>query len=117
MPGIVEYEDFYANCDHMPGADRVLRVGGTVVCPTSGWSARIRPHQQHGTGPINPLLLELDLTVTGPADGEVVLEVLTPIQPEEYRIEDPAIEYQQVVFHLVGRDEEGPGTIEVVHTR
>lgn len=117
MPGSVEYKDFYASCNDMPGADQVFRTGGTVVFPTSGWSARIGRHEQHGTGPINPLLLELDLTVTEPGNGDEVLDVITPLELEEYRIEDPAIEYQQVVFHLIGRDEEGPGTIEVVHTQ
>jgi hypothetical protein len=118
MPGAVEYKDFYASCDDMEGADHVFRTGGTLVFPTSGWSARIGPHRQHGTGPINPRLLELDLTVTEPGDGDEVLDVITPLELKEYRIEDPAIEYQQVHFHLVGRDdEEGPGTIEVVHTQ
>jgi hypothetical protein len=116
MSGSVEYHDFYASCDHMPGAERVLRVGGSLTFPTSGWSAKLGPHEHKSAPPFNPLLLELDLTVAEPADGETVLEVLTPFELEEYRIEDPAIEYQQVLFHLVGRgDEEGPGTIEVVH--
>lgn len=113
MPGPIEYKDFYAICNHMPGDDRVLRVGGTLVFPTSGWSAELDLAKQKG---INPLLLEFDLTVSAPPDGKAIEDVLTRFDLEEYRIEEPALEYQQVEFHLVDRDgEAGPGTIEVDH--
>jgi len=116
MSGSVEYREFYAICNHMPGADRVLRVGGTVVFPTSGWSAEITAHEHQGAPPFNPRVLELDLTVTAPADGVVVTRAETSLELEEYRVEDPALEYEQVHFYLVGREgEDGPGPIEVVH--
>lgn len=105
-----EYQDFYAICDHMPEADRVLRVGGAVICPTTGWSAGLGPTA--GNTGINQFLLQLDLVVTPPAPGTAVEDRLTPVQ-FEWRESPPAIEYQEVEFH---RDDTAPPpTIKVEH--
>jgi hypothetical protein len=46
------------------------------------------------------------------------LDVLTPIELEEFRIEDPSIEYTQVEFHIEGAsDIEPPPVIDVEHPR
>ncbi|HET9197633.1 MAG TPA: hypothetical protein VFN92_05175 [Solirubrobacterales bacterium] len=112
--GRLGYQDFYAVCNHMPGAERVLRVGGTVVAPTRGWTAVLE--QDDGLPPVVQFLLKLKLRVTEPQDGAA--EVITPIELPEYRIEDPAIEYEQVEFVFEGPDGiEGPPVIEVEHPR
>lgn len=111
MSGPIEYEGFYAVCNHMPG-DRVLRIGGTVVVPTSDWTVKLDPYK--GQPPVTPFLLELDLTVTPPAGGAE--EVITRIELEEVRLENPALEYDEVQFNFSGPDgAEGPGTIKVEH--
>jgi hypothetical protein len=108
----LEYQAFYAVCDHMPGADRVLRVGGTVVAPTGGWTATLE--EDDGLPPVNQLLLKLKLVITEPEGGAT--DVITPIELDEHRIEDPAIEYDEVEFVFEGPEGiEGPETIKVEH--
>jgi hypothetical protein len=64
MAGVMSYEDFYAIHDHMPGADGALRVGGTVVFRTGGWSAQLRLHEKQRPTGINPFILYVDLIIT-----------------------------------------------------
>jgi hypothetical protein len=104
-----EYQDFYAICDHMPGAERVLRVGGKVMCPETGWSAHLEPTQ--GNTGINPLLLHLDLVLTRPKGGAA--EVMTLVDIDEWRQQPPAHEYEQVEFHR--SDAKPPPIISVEH--
>ena len=117
MSAVHEYQDFYAIHNHQPGSDRALRVGGTVVFRTGGWAAELHAHERGGTGGINPTLLELDLVLTAPPEGDAVPEVLTPVELAEFRLENPAIEHTQVYFHLVGGDdaEDPPPPIDVEH--
>jgi hypothetical protein len=110
MSAADEYRDFYAICDHMPGKDRVLRVGGTVICPTTGWSARLEPTE--GNTGINQFMLHLDLVVTPPAPDTPVIEVRTP-ESAEWRQSPPALEYTDVEFHR--SDADPPPTIKVEH--
>jgi len=112
MRGVHAYEDFYASHDHMPRSDRTLRVSGTVVFTTSGWSCSLR--QTEGNTGINPTMLSLDLLLTEPPPDTPVMDVLTPC-PVEWSVDDPAIEYQQVQFRVRGSEDEPPPTIEVVH--
>ena len=108
----LEYQAFYAICDHMPGADRVFRVGGTVVAPTGGWTATLE--EDDGLPPVNHLLLKLKLVVTEPEGGAP--KVITPIELNEYEVKDPSIEYDEVEFVFEGPDGiEGPETIKVDH--
>jgi hypothetical protein len=86
-----EYQDFYAICDHMPGAERVLRVGGKVMCPETGWSAH--------------------LVLTRPKGGAA--EVMTLVDIDEWRQQPPAHEYEQVEFHR--SDAKPPPIISVEH--
>jgi len=110
--GRLEYRDFYAICNHMPGAERVLRVGGTVVAPTNKWTAELEEYS--GQPSPNQFLLQLALRVRVP-DGPV-LDVLTPIKLEEFRIENPLFEYTQVEFYIEGADDIAPPPlIEVQH--
>lgn len=115
MARVLGYKDFYAHCDHMPGKERALRVGGVIECPTGGWSAKLVPHERSGPPGINPLVLELDLVVTEPTGG--VPEVLTDIEVEEYKITDPAFDYHDV--YIFGDEEhgDGPGQVVVIHTQ
>jgi hypothetical protein len=106
-----EYQDVYAICDHMPGKERELRVGLTVVCRTAGWTVTLEPTA--GNTGINQFMLHLDLTVTPPDPDAGVPEVITPVSTE-WRQAPPALEYQQVTFHR--SDAEPPPTIDVVHT-
>jgi hypothetical protein len=106
------YEDFYASHNHMPGSGREMKVTGTVVCRTGGCSAELRDHE--GNAGINPQMLALDLVLTGPDDGTAVTDVLTPI-PVEWRVSDPAIEYREVQFFVVGTEDEPPPVIGVDH--
>lgn len=106
------YEDFYAICNHMPGAERVLRVGGTVITPTNGWLVELRKYE--GQPSPNQFLLQLTLRVVVPPGP--VLEVLTPIKLDEFRLKDPPIEYTEVEFHLEGSaDIEPPPVLQVEH--
>lgn len=110
--GRLGYQDFYAICNHMPGAERVFRVGGTVVAPSSGWMAELEEYS--GRPSPNQFLLQLTLRVRVPTGP--VLEVVTPIKLEEFRIENPPFEYTQVEFHIEGAsDIEPPPVIEVEH--
>jgi hypothetical protein len=90
-----EYQDLYAICNHMSGAERVLRVGGKVTCPETNWSAHLEPTQ--GNTGINPLMLHLDLILERPEGGAEEVVTLTPI--EEWRQENPTIEYEEVEIH------------------
>lgn len=115
MARVIEYKDFYAHCNHMPGSELVLRVGGTVVCPTDGWSAKLVPHERTGPAPFNPFLLELDLVLTEPTGGAG--EVITDVKVEEYRLPDPKLDHQDV--YIFGDEEhgDGPGQVGVIHTQ
>lgn len=108
---IVEYRDFYAIQNQMPGADHALRVGGVCVFNTSGYSAHLEPSA--GNTGINPLMLSLDLIVEEPDPGAVVLEVLTPVTLDEWRDEGPALEYQEVSFHIRGSKDDPPPSLKV----
>jgi hypothetical protein len=112
MSGEIEYEGFYAICDHMPGKERALRIGGTVVVPTTGWTARIDPYE--GLPPVTPFLLELNLTVTAPEHaGE---DVVTRIELDEEQLKPPPLEFAEVQFNFTGPEgAQGPGTITVDH--
>jgi hypothetical protein len=115
MQGVHAYEDFFASHDHMPGSGGTLRVTGTVVFATSGWSCSLRATE--GNTGINPMLLSLDLLLTEPPPGTAVAQVLTPC-PVEWSVEDPAIEYQQVQFRVLRvqvSDEEPPPILDVAH--
>ena len=111
MRGVHEYQDFHASHDHMPGGAKTMRVTGTVVFVTSGWSCNLR--EREGNTGINPQMLSLELVLTPPREGEPVLEVLTPC-PVEWSVDDPAFEYQQVRF-TVNTDDEPPPVIGVDH--
>jgi len=89
----------------MPGADRVLRVNGTGVFPTTGWSAKLR--NLEGNAGINPKMLRLELEVTEPAFGN---EVITEQPIHEYAMSDPPIEYAEV--EVIGE-----AVFEVIHTQ
>jgi hypothetical protein len=105
-----EYDAFYAICNHEPGGDnRVLRVGGKVQCPTSGWSAHFEETQ--GNTGINPNMLHLDLVATKP--GGNVLDRLEWIDIDEWRQDPPAREYDEVEFHRA--DGDPPPRIKVDH--
>lgn len=105
-----EYQNMYANCDHMDGKDRTLRVGGEVICPTTGWSAALKPRK--GNTGINPYVLSLDLSVTAPGDGEVIQEVLTPT-PFSWEATNSAFDYTNVVFRRA--DGAPPPGMKVTH--
>jgi hypothetical protein len=113
MQGVHAYEDFYANCDHMPGAERALRVGGRIIFRTTGWSARLEPTQ--GNVGINPDMLHLDLVLTSPegASGDA----LTPFDLEPWTAAPPAREYDEVEFHVRGTDDDAPPVLKVEHTQ
>lgn len=113
MAYVTQYKDFYAHCDHMPGSDRALRVGGIVVCPTTDWSARLEPHERTGPPPFNPLVLELDLVLEEPLGAH---ETITEIEVE-YVIDKPELEYDDVYIFGDGEHGDGPGSVEVVHTQ
>jgi len=115
MARVLGYKDFYAHCDHMPGKEQVLRVGGVVKCPTDGWSARLERHERTGPPGINPLILELDLVLTEPSDAAT--DVVTDVEVEEYRDTDPVFEYHDV--YIFGNEEhgDGPGQVVVIHTQ
>lgn len=112
MEGVHAYEDFYASHNHMPGSDRTMRVTGTVVFLTGGWSCELRPTE--GNTGINPQMLSLDLVLQSPPEGSAVPEVLTPCAVE-WSVDDPPIEYQQVQFRVIGTDDEPPPVIDVDH--
>jgi hypothetical protein len=108
VPGVLEYKDFYAIHDHMPGGDHSLRVGGTVVFRTSGWSAELRPLKKTGPTGINPLIFYLELVLTPPPDGTAVSEVITPFDLPEFRYADTTLDYNEVQFKVVGSPDEEP---------
>jgi hypothetical protein len=117
MPGVMSYEGFYAIHDDMPGGDRALRVGGTVVFRTGGWSAKLRPHEKKGPTGINPYIFYVDLVLTPPAEGTGVTQALERFDLPELRVEHATLEYQEVHFIVVGSSEEEPRpeTLEVEH--
>ena len=113
MPGVHAYEDFYASHDHMPGKGGSMRVTGTVLFVTSGYSCDLTETQ--GNTGINPQMLSLDLHLKSPPEGAIVQEVITPC-PVEWSVDDPEIEYQQVTFVVVGdTGDEAPPIIDVDH--
>lgn len=112
MQGVHAYEDFYASHNHMPGSSGALRVTGTVVFRTSGWSCSLR--ETEGNTGINPMMLGLDLILTEPSPDTVVTDVLTPC-PVEWSVDDPSIEYEQVQFTVRGSDDEPPPILDVEH--
>jgi hypothetical protein len=91
MQGVHAYEDFYASHNHMPGSGRTMRVTGTVVFLTGGWSCALR--ETAGNTGINPEMLGLDLELEPPPEGAAVPEVLTPCAVE-WSVDDPQIDYQ-----------------------
>lgn len=111
MAIVDHYEDFYASHNHMPGSDHSLKVTGTVVFRTGGCECDLR--ETTGNTGTN-LMLHLDLVLTPPPEGSAVPEVLTPC-PVEWSVEAPALEYDQVEFHVVGTDDEPPAVIKVDH--
>ena len=117
MAPVIEYQDFYAHCNHMPGSEKALRAGGTVVFPTTGWSATLKEHERSGPPPTSPLTLELDLVIERPSDGETIIDVLTPVELDEFRIDRPPAEYGDVYVFVDEEFGEGPGQIEVQHTQ
>lgn len=115
MAGVESYEGFYAIHDHMPGSDRALRVGGTVIFRTGSWSAELRPHQRSGNTGINPFILYLELVIAPPLEGTGVTQVLTPLELPEYRLYDSPLDYKEVHFMVVGTDDEPPEPLIVQH--
>ena len=115
MEGVESYEGFYAIHDHMPGSDRALRVGGTVVFRTGSWAAELRTRESSGNTGINPFILRLDLVITPPPEGAGVTQEITPVDLPEYRLEDPAIDYHEVHFAVVGTDDEPPERLIIQH--
>jgi hypothetical protein len=105
------YEDFFAICDHEPGAERVIRVGGTIVFMESGWSARLKEFE--GNPGINPFLLHLDLVLEVPTPPTA--DVIVRFELPEWRQAPPLREYDQVEFHLVGHDGDPPPILKVSH--
>lgn len=111
MGSIRGYEDFYAICDHMPGKEQTLRVGGKVNMSSGGWSAKLVPHP--GPTGINPKILVLDLILDRASVGT---DAFTTIEVEEYKETSPAFDYEQVEFHVLGVDgEEPPPIMPVEH--
>jgi hypothetical protein len=110
MRGVTSYEGFYASLDHMPGG-RALRVGGTVVFCTSGWSAELRRHE--GPSGIDPFVLYLELVIEPPPPDAMVLQVLTPIELGELRVSNPTQEYRVIRFTVVGSEDDPPERLEV----
>lgn len=85
-----ECRDWSAVHDHMPGPNEgpILRVRGTVQCPTTGYEVQLEPGNQG----INPGHLRLKLSVTPPSEGEdVITDVLAeldePTQTEYDKVE------------------------------
>jgi hypothetical protein len=109
MQGVDHYEDFTAICDHMPGKAPTLRVSGTVWTSTDSWTCKLRATP--GNTGSNQRMLSLDLVLTAPTG--VANEVIVP-NPVEWS-EQPAYEYDQVHFRVVGTDDRPPDTIDVVH--
>ncbi|MEA2190483.1 MAG: hypothetical protein QOI73_604 [Solirubrobacteraceae bacterium] len=120
MQGVQAYEDFFASHDHMPGGERALRVSGTVVFRTSGWSAFLETTE--GNVGINPEILGLDLVLTPPQEGAVTTHEPTPDEVE-WSIDYPAdpaaqaivSEYSQVQFRVVGSEDDPPPVLDVAH--
>ncbi len=113
MSGVHTYENFYASHDHMPGRNRAMRVTGTVVFTTDGWSCGLR--RTEGNTGINPRMLSLDLLLDPPDPAAGVPEVLTP-RDIEWAEDDVSQEYDEVQFRVVGgTDEEPPPVIPVEH--
>jgi len=114
MSGVHAYENFYASHDHMPGRNRTMRVSGTVVFATGGWSCDLR--RTEGNTGINPRMLSLDLLLDPPDPGTGVPEVLSPCNVE-WTEDDVSEEYEEVEFRIVGGtdEEEPPPVIPVEH--
>jgi len=115
MSGVQDYEGFYAIHNHMPGGDHALRVGGTVVFSTGGWSAALRAHESDGPTGINPFILYLELVLEPPGESTNVPQALTPVPLEEFKLEQPTLEYREVQFIIVGSDDEAPDRLQVEH--
>jgi hypothetical protein len=109
--GVTSYEGFYATHDRTPG-DGALRVGGTVVFCTSGWSAKLR--RPEGPPRIDPFVLELELVIDPPPSDARLLQVLTPIELEELRAPDPTPKYREIHFTVVGSEDDPPGKLDVL---
>jgi hypothetical protein len=88
-----------------------VRVGGTVVFCTSGWSARLR--RREGPPGIDPFVLELELVIDPPPSDAMVLQVLTPIELGELRVPNPPHEYREIRFTVVGSEDAPPEQLEV----
>ena len=112
MKGVHEYKNFYASHNHMPGSSRSLRVSGTVVFITGGWSCSLRATE--GNAGINPQMLGLDLVLEAPEPGTMVLEVLTPCEVA-WNVDDPDIDYRQISFRVIGSEDEPPPILDIDH--
>lgn len=86
-----------------------------MVFRTSGWSAQLRPSDDEGPKGINPFILYVDLVISPPSSDTGDSEVLTAIELEELVIENPALEYREVGFNVVGTDDEPPARLTVEH--
>lgn len=86
-------KDWHASQDFMPGGPPTLNVTGTVVCPTTGYKAKLVRHSPQG---INPTIYILDLIVTPPAPGTAVDNVLTDLHVQYH--EDTRTKYSQVTI-------------------
>jgi len=115
MEGVISYEGFYAIHDHMPGSDGALRIGGTAVFRTGGWTAELRLHDKRGPTGINPFILYLDLVMAPPPDDQSVTQEVTPFDLPEFRLEDPELEYQEVHVSVVNSEDAPPETLKVQH--
>jgi len=119
MGKVHAYKDFYAVCNHMPGSSdrgRLFRVGGTITFATDGWDARLE-RKDNQPVPISPLSLQLELVLSEPSGA---IDVLTDVELPEYREENPAHEYYEVVFSVRNADgsasaEEPPPTTRAEH--
>jgi hypothetical protein len=78
--------------DFMPSSKPTLHITGTVVFPTTGYNARLRPAISQG---INPAIYLMDLVVTPPAEGTVVHQTVTDVDISPYR-EDTSNRYTHV---------------------
>jgi hypothetical protein len=112
MKGVYEYKGFYASHNHMPGSGRRLQVSGTVVFITGGWSCSLRATE--GNTGTNQNMLSLDLVLEPPEPGMMVPQVLTPCEVS-WSVDDPAIDYRQVSFRVIGSEDEPPRTLDIDH--
>lgn len=110
---IVEFKDFYATQMTTPTKEHTLCAGGTCVFPTSGYSAHLEARRPEGNVGINPTIFYLDVVVEPPGPDEIVQEVLTPVELEEWCLNDPPREYTEVHFRLLEVVRPSPPSVDV----